>query len=427
MNAEMRIFGWAAALVWLIVTASLLLRRQTAEERRQFAVRLETPWVRVTALMGMWLAAALAAALIAWALPERVPEGAAWATAAMTVLVALARLRAARPTGVIAFLALIGGFSTFGTEVVPPPSVLFASSPDVLARLSPGLGALAQTIEEAQRVLGLPAVTWLSFFALAAFAEGVAVAALAAPLFRPYAVRSARGGVETGTSAVHVWWAPLVVLAAGPGAPSFTVNAAPSPLIGLIAVSRPNLSSRAVRRAEMLSRFGAAGLAGLLAWAAASVPDSTVDRLLVPLLLWMLDRLMRAERSPRDRRTRKKTSLPSGVGVPVLATAPASPARRLGIAPGWRLVEVNRHPVASITDVYRALRDQPAYVRLVLLDARGERVFREAPRYDGGHHLFGLIFPPEQASSPRPLGGWLSLWRRGGVTPRASRRKGVSA
>jgi predicted metalloprotease with PDZ domain len=101
----------------------------------------------------------------------------------------------------------------------------------------------------------------------------------------------------------------------------------------------------------------------------------------------------------------------------VLGVIPGSPAEALGITAGQTIVRVNGVRVAVKEDLHRALRQNPAYVKLELADENGEIRFMQRALYAGEHHQLGIILAPDEDVSyiveraERPLAGyvWMKL------------------
>ncbi|CAM3356946.1 PDZ domain-containing protein [Hydrogenibacillus schlegelii] len=391
--------GWlwlAAVAVWAAGWTALAFRWQKGLERRTFGLRLEAPLVRMGASLRFWLTASAGAAGAAVLLPPLPPPEALLGVTALSLGASVFLLPLARPAPAAAVLAAAGSLIAFAGPRFADPS----APPEAVwvFNLLPKAGSVREALSSVRAAAAALAATapaaWLALGAAALAAEGVALGTAPAGLYAPYATRTARGGVETGRQLVLAWGAPLW---GGSG---------PLPVAGVSVLRSPGAVPGQARRQAARRRLGGAALLGLLAWAAWAAPATPADGLAAAVLLAFVDRW-----SGRPMLRMKAVRPDDAGGLVVLATVPGSPARRLGIRPGWRVLEVNRRPVRTADDVYFALRAQP-YARFVLLDERGERLFRESPRYAGAPHLFGLIFAPPAAPAipvPKTVFGLLRL------------------
>lgn len=87
---------------------------------------------------------------------------------------------------------------------------------------------------------------------------------------------------------------------------------------------------------------------------------------------------------------------PTEEGVTVLSVLPGSLAETLDLQPGERVMEVNGIAVHSPYDVHFALNQNPAYVRLRVLDRRGEPRLTGHTVYEGERVQLGLVFAPDE-------------------------------
>lgn len=83
-------------------------------------------------------------------------------------------------------------------------------------------------------------------------------------------------------------------------------------------------------------------------------------------------------------------------GVRVLATVPGSPAHKLGLQPGETIVRVAGIQVNSTYDIHFAMDQNPAYVKVEVLDTRGEVRFVGTPVFAGDPHQLGIIVVPDE-------------------------------
>ncbi|GAB2719595.1 PDZ domain-containing protein [Paenibacillus thermoaerophilus] len=186
-------------------------------------------------------------------------------------------------------------------------------------------------------------------------------------------------------------------------------------LIGFSSLTVSKLPrDKARESARNVALYGTFAL--LLAFAAEWMPAIAVPAALLALalhegLVW-LDGWLESQRRPlyvHDDR-----------GLKVLAVLPASPAAGLGIQPGEIVRKVNGMPVRSRAELHAALRSNPAFCKLEVLDIRGEVRFLSRSLYAGEHHQLGLLLCPDDeapyTAAPGPAGLWAVL------SPRRARR-----
>lgn len=118
-------------------------------------------------------------------------------------------------------------------------------------------------------------------------------------------------------------------------------------------------------------------------------------------------------------------------GLKVLAVLPGSPAEELGIRPGETILRVNGAEIASKEGLHEALRMNPAFCKLEVLNLAGESKFMQRAIYSGEHHQLGVILSPD-ADAPaviRPGAPTLLqlLSPRRSASPRGSRGSGSGA
>lgn len=82
-------------------------------------------------------------------------------------------------------------------------------------------------------------------------------------------------------------------------------------------------------------------------------------------------------------------------GRKVLAVLPDSPGQELGILPGEILLKVNGVLLTGAAQLHEALRMNPAFCKLEVLNREGESKYLQRAIYDGDHHQLGIILVPE--------------------------------
>ena len=87
---------------------------------------------------------------------------------------------------------------------------------------------------------------------------------------------------------------------------------------------------------------------------------------------------------------------PDPTGLKVLGIIPGTPADRLGLLVGEKIIKVNGHPIGNEQEFYQALQTNSAFCKLDIRDERGELRFAQRALYQGEHHELGILFAKEQ-------------------------------
>jgi membrane-associated protease RseP (regulator of RpoE activity) len=82
-------------------------------------------------------------------------------------------------------------------------------------------------------------------------------------------------------------------------------------------------------------------------------------------------------------------------GVIVVDTIPLSPAEKIGIKSGDKLVGINNKPVNSIEDVMQIMGDYLNYIWIDVINLKGEKRLIEFANYQGGIKELGIITVPK--------------------------------
>lgn len=102
-------------------------------------------------------------------------------------------------------------------------------------------------------------------------------------------------------------------------------------------------------------------------------------------------------------------------GVRILATIPKSPAEQLGLLASEIILKIGNMPVNSPYDVHFAIDQNPAYVKLEVVDERGESRFIGTPLFAGGPSQLGVVVVPDEHLNhyreAYEMGEWNWLWR----------------
>lgn len=105
-------------------------------------------------------------------------------------------------------------------------------------------------------------------------------------------------------------------------------------------------------------------------------------------------------------------------GVRILATLSGTPAKRIGLTPGETIARVGGMPVNSPYDLHFAIDQNPAYVKLEVIDSRGEMRWIGTPIFERDPHHLGCVFVPDERGvteanvlSVGKQGRFFKLWR----------------
>lgn len=82
-------------------------------------------------------------------------------------------------------------------------------------------------------------------------------------------------------------------------------------------------------------------------------------------------------------------------GLKVLGIIPETPADKIGLIIGEKIIKVNGQVVSTEQEFYEALQINSAYCKLDIRDLRGEIRFAQRALYQGEHYELGIIFPRE--------------------------------
>ena len=202
----------------------------------------------------------------------------------------------------------------------------------------------------------------------------------ASPMF----IRSRRGQVVGAYVLQKLWPVPLVLLTAA-GSPL------PFPALigfnGLAIGSLPRAASRRTAAAVLLYGALVTALALVSLWRPWVLAASAVLAFAAHAgLYWFADKLER-DASPLFVRPAR--------GVRILAVIPGSPADAVGLRPGEVVRRIGSTPVNSPYDIHFAIDQNPAYVKMEVLDERGEARFVGTPIYHRDPHQLGIVAVPD--------------------------------
>ncbi len=359
-------YGALARSPWIYLAMVLLVwlqyKRIQRVERASFGMR-------VTSVLREWLAS-LAFALLA---------GIVLTAGLLALGVVIDRYDALWMWGVLGVLALID---------MRYACVAYAASVLALAHV-----AAAAYAGHGGRLWGplatLPFVHGRSLLFLAGvlhIAEGVLVLFSghrgASPLF----VRSRRGQTVGAYILQKFWPVPLVLLTA-------TGTPLPFPALigfgGMAVGSLPRAVSRRTGMAVILYGALVTALALLSLWRPWVLAVSAILAFTAHGMLYAaIQRREWEEKSPLFVRPAR--------GVRILAVIAGSPAHAMGLQPGEVLRRIGATPVNSSYDIHFAIDQNPAYVKMEVLDERKEARFVGMPVYHRDPHQLGIIAVPDE-------------------------------
>lgn len=365
---------WGSSVVavligWVLTMA--LHRQQVAWERHLFGIALGKTRKRVMWVLGTGILLSLVPSLL-WLWVEPLSPVLLWLWAGLTLGLAFLNARFAQPLRVLFLLYVLSG------------ALQFTSVPSWLSW--PWLASLRAELSV------MTTVSMRGWWAAASsvfLIQGLAYWMFPSFLYSPYLGRTHRGGTEAGYRLTS-WLTLLNII---PGAHVLTMVPLFIPWQDMYPGRLPQAIAR--KKGTVYILFGLAILVVIMLatfWRLGHVVYSPLVTLLMLLFAeggrTIADRML--VQGPR-------MLLPAQEGLKILAVVPDSPAARIGFVPGEIVTEVNGKKVHTLTEYYRALQESPAFTRFRGLDRTLEMIMRQGPRYEGDHHLYGLIFVPHQS------------------------------
>ncbi|WP_310550726.1 PDZ domain-containing protein [Paenibacillus glufosinatiresistens] len=351
--------------------------RQTAAERRLIHVKLHSPGAELWRSLWSGLLAGLGVSAAGAALGISLSPAGVAAIWIVSLLLLLLRVRAfcfAYAAGTLGVLQFVLSFF-----------------PD--ARLPGWGGELLQAVRD----LDIPALVVLA--GLLHLAEALLARLQGPSLATPLYLEGKRGRTVGGYRLDAFWPVPLFLLIPAGSA----AGELPWPTLlggGLGLVSLPVVIGYSDWTTGRLPRVKAARVFGRLLlyaaalvvlglgaawWSPLTLPAALAALLLHEGLVWL---------GAREERRSSPFFVDPPHGLKIMAVLPASPADELGVQPGEILVRVNGMPVTGRAQLHEALRLNPAYCKLEVLNAAGESKYLQRPIYDGDHHQLGVILAP---------------------------------
>jgi PDZ domain len=236
--------------------------------------------------------------------------------------------------------------------------------------------------------------------------EGVLVAKQAERMASPMFFSGKRGKIVGGYSLQSFWPVPLFLLmplSTGgfslPWTPLFGGDAwtAGAMIIGfpiMIGFSEISVARLPKQKIQLSSRgllvYGAviSGLAvGSYYWTPLVIVTSVLSIALHEALIWYSV-------------WREKEEAPLFVsdprGLRILGVIPGSPAAEIGLKTGEIISKVNGSEIRTRRDLFDAIRINPAFCKLEVINENGEIKFAQRAIFSGDHHELGIIISPDQ-------------------------------
>jgi hypothetical protein len=373
-----------------ILLVVLQYRRQIALERKLFHVRLHSLWSESWRVILWGAAAGLVASLAMAGVGSTIqPEALVLLWSIMLVL-ALFRFR---------WLCI-----SYAVGIVGALQALLQYIPGLKERL--GWEWLIRAVEP----ISIPSL--LAVVVILHLVEAILVRKHAPRSATPLFFEGKRGKLIGGYHMQSFWPVPLILLvpmtggAVGTGAlPWMTLIGGdlwqlgwaflPFPIVmGFAGKTITDLPADKVKRnSNLLIAYSLIVL--LLAvcayiWPIVTIGASLLTMVLHELLVW-LDRWFETQKEPRFVHTER--------GLTILAVLPGSPADELGLKAGEVIAKVHGIPVRTKEKLHEALRTNPAFCKLEVLNLQGESKFVKRAIFEGDHHQLGVILAPDEDAS----------------------------
>jgi hypothetical protein len=377
---------WYVSLLFLV----LQYNRQIQLERKLFHTRLHSLGGETLRAVLWGLLAGAAASLVMLPLGVQLTNGTVvlvlWGLALILMLIRVRFLCLAYAVGALGIL-----------------QALLSLFPD--AASWPGVGPVAGAVAKAE----MPGL--LALVGVLHIAEGLLVAGQAARMASPMFYAGKRGKIVGGYSLQGFWPIPLFLLAplaggsegALPWTPLFAGGDAWNAgwtLIGLpimLGYSELSVAQLPQRKARASARwllgYGALMVALAVAshyWLPLAAIASVLSIALHEALIW---------RSRREEERQSPLFVHDTRGLRILAVIPGGPAAEIGLQAGEIIAKVNAMPVRTKSDLHEAIRLNPAFCKLEVLNLEGEIKFAQRPIYAGDHHALGIILAPDQEAT----------------------------
>lgn len=380
-----------------LIGVLLHYRRQGILERKLFNIRIYVYAGRVLRTVITGILAGLLVSIVMAFIGIHIQTEVIWCIGIVLLLLSLFRLRYAHLTMALAVLTII--------------YMVLLSLP-----LWQPTGLLGQVIESIRNI-DLPGL--LAISVLLQLIEAV-LFRVQAPRFSSPVVIEGKRGKPVGAYAMEAFWpVPLwlfVPSASGILLPWSPLHGADSWIHGVSLTALPVMIGCSVltqthlpqAKAQLIAkRLGLNSLimvvlaALALWWAPIAVPAVIIAVILREWIIYVSKR-EETENSPLFIRGLR--------GLKILDVIPYSPAAELGITAGESMYKVNGLLIHDPQSLHEALRMNPAFCKLEVLNIQGESKFLQRAIYAGDHHQLGMIFAPDDQALISPDIQRLSSW-----------------
>lgn len=362
----------------------LQYRRQVMLERKLFHVRMHSLGGQIIRTLVGGLLAGLGISLVTVFLGMELSTtgiGIIWCVSILLLLFRVRYLCLAYAVGILGVLQF--GLSWFPDWTLP---------------------GYSGTIVQELRQMNIPAL--VALVALLHFAEALLVRIQGAKFAGPLFFSGKRGKLVGGYQMQSFWPIPLFLMipaqTAGsilPWTPFFggdgwangwTLLAFPV-VIGFTEMTQSRLPQEKARLSSSWL-FGYSLILLVLAmaaklWSPLMLVAALAAVLLHEALVWY---------SAEEETKRSPLFVHDGRGMHILAVLPNSPAEELGLQAGEIIHKVNGIRVRTKEELHQALRLNPAFCKLEVLNLAGETKFAQRAIFAGEHHQLGVVLAPDQ-------------------------------
>ncbi|ANF98454.1 PDZ domain-containing protein [Paenibacillus bovis] len=376
---------------YYIFLIGLLLhyRRQGILERKLFNIRVHIYAGRVvrTVLTGLVIGCILSAVMLGIGI--HIEKEIVWCLGIIIVLLSLIRLRLAHLMDALAVLMVVHValllFPSWQPQGWIGQTVIAIRQADL-----PGLLMIAVLLQAAEAVLFRLQGPALSSPVVIEGKRGKPVGAYAMEAFWPvplWLLMPAAGGFILPWTPLHngEFWSGGAVVTALPV------------MIGCSILTQSRLPGDKARIVSKRLLLGSLALlvlaAGALWWPPLAVPAICIAVIWREVVVY-LSRREELESIPLYTETLR--------GLRILDVIPGSPAHELGIRAAETVYKVNGIPVHHPQSLHEALRMNPAFCKLEILNIHGESKFLQRAIYAGDHHQLGMIFAPDDHAPVSP-------------------------
>ncbi len=250
-----------------------------------------------------------------------------------------------------------------------------------------------------QGFLEEPIVPFALLAGLLLIAEGILIQRFAARNASPRLVKTARGIEAMEYVAKRLWILPIFVVIPGdvihtylPYWPQFPIGESMFSLVLFPFVIGFQQKSRKSLAVEFFPRYGKAiwqlgiGVTVLAAFGYL-YPMLGVITIIVGLII----RIVMAVVASKNEHSGTFAVAPQPDGVMIAGVLSDSPAEKMGLKVGERIVKVNGQKVVNEQELYEAVQINAAHCRLEVLDINGELRLRQHILFRHDHYRLGLI------------------------------------